>query len=48
MVTFSLRNVVGLPTCSFDCLEGASTQTVLMKWYTIAETCSQQAVTMLG
>lgn len=45
--TFSLI-AVGLPTFSLECIEGTSGHTLLWKPYTVAETCSQHAVTMLG
>jgi len=46
--TFSLIHAVVLPTCSLDCFEGTSGHTILRKLYTVAETSSQHAVTMLG
>lgn len=45
---FSLIEAVGLPTFSLECIEGTSGHTLLWKPYTVAETCSQHAVTMLG
>ena len=46
--TFSLTNAAGVPTGSLDCLEETLGHPMLRKPYTIAETCSQHAVTMLG